>query len=92
MEEDKIAPFGVYGGKVSWQGGEAKAIVNVGTKPTFGCKDANVEAHLLNFDGSLYGERVKISLNRFLRQIQKFADADELQHQLQKDVEAVEND
>ena len=51
-----------------------------------------MEAHLLNFDGSLYGERVKISLNRFLRQIQKFADADELQHQLQKDVEAVEND
>lgn len=92
LEQDKIVPFGVYGGKVSWQGGEAKAIVNVGTKPTFGCKDANVEAHLLNFDGSLYGERVKISLNRFLRQIQKFADADELQHQLQKDVEAVEND
>lgn len=89
---EKIVPLGVYGGVCQFEGNTHKAIVNVGAQPTFGCGGNVLEAHLLNFDGNLYGKTIKIALTKYLRPIIKFENATELLSQLQRDLEAVQND
>lgn len=89
---DKIVISGVFGGICEFDGGIRKAIINVGAQPTFGCEGSVVEAHLLNFDGDLYGKTVKVALNKFLRHVRKFGSAAELKTQMQQDLEAVQND
>lgn len=89
---EKLLPIGVYGGITEIDGRSYKAIVNIGQKPTFGLDYVNVEAHILNFDGNLYGKTLKVSLTRFLRPIRKYADANELVEQLKHDRETVLND
>ncbi len=92
VKSEKLMPQGVYSGTVTVDGKTFRAVVNVGGLPTFGVEKATVEAHLLNFDGNLYGKKVKIALTSFLRNAQKFPDEKALAQQLQKDVEVVLND
>lgn len=87
---DKLAPQGVYAGIVTVDK-PYKAIVNVGATPTFHTQTPKVEAHLLNFDGDLYGKQVKISLVRYLRPILTFQNGQQLAQQLKRDIE-VAND
>ncbi|WP_127508401.1 bifunctional riboflavin kinase/FAD synthetase [Paenibacillus humicus] len=85
--------LGVYAVKVripSPLGGEPAvhdAVLNHGMKPTFN-KDKIVpvlEAHLLDFEGDLYGNRLEIDFVHFLRTEQKFSGIDELVSQLGRD-------
>lgn len=92
VSEEKLAPQGVFAGVATVDNKKYRAVVNVGSIPTFGVENSAVEAHLLGFDGNLYGKTVKISLTNFLRPIQKFPDASALKKQLSKDVEVVKND
>ena len=91
-DADKLLPVGVYGGVVSLNGKTYKCIVNVGNKPTFDVDSATVEVHVIDFDGDLYGQTLKVSLTKFLRSITKFASAEQLTKQLQADRENVLND
>ena len=92
VSSEKMLPIGVYGGVTVINGKTYKAIVNIGQKPTFGLDYVNVEAHILNFDGDLYGKTLKVALTRFLRPIRKYKDANELVEQLKQDRETVLND
>lgn len=92
IDADKLLPVGVFGGLVNVGGICYKCIVNIGDKPTFGVASSTVEAHIIGFDGNLYGQTLKISLTKFLRGITKFADGKELARQLQTDKENVLND
>ena len=92
VSSEKLLPIGVYGGLTQIQGKTYRAIINIGQKPTFGLDYVNIEAHILNFDGNLYGATLKISLTRFLRPIRKFDDVNELIEQLKQDRETVLND
>lgn len=67
------------------------AAVNVGVRPTVDPHrtDPVVEAHLLDFQGDLYGRRLELRLLRRLRGEEKFADLDALKAQIGRDVEAV---
>ena len=89
---DKLLPVGVYGGVVEVHGKSYKCIVNIGAKPTFSVDNPTVEAHIINFDGDLYGQDLKVSLTKFLRKITKFASPSELTRQLQTDRENVLHD
>ena len=56
-----------------------KAAVSVGIPPMFEDEaTANIEAHLLDFDGDLYGRAVSVEFVEWLRPMMKFADVDEL--------------
>lgn len=92
VSSEKALPIGVYGGQTEIDGKYYKAIVNVGQKPTFGLDYVNVEAHVLNFDGDLYGKRLKIALTKYLRPVSKFESANELAEQLKRDREVVLHD
>ena len=92
IDPDKLLPTGVYGGVVSFDGKTYKCIVNIGDKPTFDVDSATVEAHIIDFDGDIYGHELKVSLTKFLRRITKFDTPAELTRQLQIDRESVLND
>jgi riboflavin kinase / FMN adenylyltransferase len=67
------------------------AAVNVGVRPTF---DSDlgllVEAHLIGFDGDLYGERLRIAFLERLRGEERFETADALVAQMRRDVAQAE--
>jgi riboflavin kinase/FMN adenylyltransferase len=64
------------------------AVTNVGRRPTFGTSPMGVEAHVLDFQGNLYGARVRVAFLARLRAEQRFASAEELRAQVARDVEA----
>ena len=94
--ENEVVPgHGVYAGHVRLldagspaAGTRFAAVTNVGRRPTF--KDADpalAEAHLLDFDGDLYGRRIELSFESRLRGERKFPGADALREQIARDVE-----
>jgi riboflavin kinase/FMN adenylyltransferase len=62
-----------------------KAMMNIGTRPTFGEHSTSIEVHLLNFDEDLYGETLQIELVRRMRDEQSFPNVEALIEQLKKD-------
>ena len=64
------------------------AVVSIGSRPTFYAGDALrlLEAHLLDFDGDLYGVTMQVELSEFLRPQRRFGSAESLVRQLRKDV------
>lgn len=89
---EKLLPVGVFGGTTQIDGKIYRAIVNIGNVPTFEVDKNTFEAHILDYNGDLYGKTLKVSLTRYLRPIKKFNSAYELGVQLQKDKEIVSND
>jgi riboflavin kinase/FMN adenylyltransferase len=79
---------GVYAGHLTDEldGVERPAAVSVGTNPQFGT-DRRVEAHVLDFDGDLYGHRVSVDVTHRLRGQATFADVEELAAQIRADVD-----
>jgi riboflavin kinase/FMN adenylyltransferase len=79
---------GVYAGHLTDQadGLARPAAVSVGTNPQFGT-DRRVEAHVLDFDGDLYGHQVSVSFSARLRGQAVFAGTDELSAQIRADID-----
>jgi riboflavin kinase/FMN adenylyltransferase len=63
------------------------AAANVGPNPTFGEQARKLEAHLIGFDGDLYGRGIAVDFVSRLRDTRPFAGAAELAEQLRTDVE-----
>jgi riboflavin kinase/FMN adenylyltransferase len=63
----------------------AQAVVNIGVRPTVEAGFA-VEAHLLDFDGDLYGARLRLHFVSRLRDELKFRDLSSLGQQIQRDI------
>ncbi len=63
--------------------------INIGRRPTFyeHAEQSLLEAHLIDFDGDLYGVQVAVSFVAFLRSERKFEGIDQLAVQLKKDVD-----
>jgi len=63
---------------------------NIGTRPTFGEGEKNVETHLLNYKGDLYGKEIRVEFMQKLRDEQHFPSSEELKAQIRKDIRQVE--
>lgn len=69
-----------------------RAAVSVGSNPTFASEGrgasavVSVEAHLLDFDGDLYGARLRLEFAGRIRDQRRFASADELVAEIRRDV------
>ena len=81
---------GVYAGTfVAEDGVERPAAISVGTRPTFyEDGDVLVEAYVLDFDGDLYGQRVKVRFREWVRGQERFDSTAALVEQMNADVEA----
>lgn len=76
---------GVYAIWALLDGDRYPAMMNIGIKPTFDSFSHTIEAHLFNFDRSLYGEELIIELVKFVRDEMKFSSLEELKSQLTAD-------
>jgi riboflavin kinase/FMN adenylyltransferase len=79
---------GVYAGiAVLEDGRRVPAAISVGWNPTFGeGRPITVEAHLLDFAGDLYDQRLRLEFRRFLRHELRFDSVDELIAQMRLDI------
>jgi riboflavin kinase / FMN adenylyltransferase len=79
---------GVYAGHLTDEedGLARPAAISVGSNPQFGT-DRRVEAHVLDFDGDLYGHRVSTAFTHHLRDQAVFAGVDELAAQIRADID-----
>lgn len=82
---------GVYAARVSIKGGTVRdAALNVGVRPTVERDGVLLlEAHLLDFDGDLYGQRIRMEFHARIRDEAAFDGLESLTAQLRIDVERV---
>ena len=85
-----LPPDGVYAAKTLIDGKAYGCIANLGTRPTVSDKGERLfEAHIVGFDGDLYGQYMTFELAEKIRDICKFDSVDYLKNQLEKDINTV---
>ncbi|MEA1959528.1 MAG: bifunctional riboflavin kinase/FAD synthetase [Chloroflexota bacterium] len=87
VEDQALPADGVYAAYAVLDDASYNAVLNIGVRPTFRGEHRLIEVHLLNFDGDIYGQELKIELVDRLRDEMKFPGPDELKAQLIKDVD-----
>jgi len=90
-DPDKLVPPpAVYAVRVELDDDRYGGMMNIGSAPTLhrGGK-RRIEVHLFDFEGELYGRRVRVHCVRSLRKEKRFAGTDELKAQLMRDREKV---
>ena len=79
-----LPPKGIYSGAALGH----RAAISIGVNPHYGGTALRVEAHLLDFDGDLYGRRLVLELWQRLRDERAFASEADLVDAIAADVEA----
>jgi riboflavin kinase/FMN adenylyltransferase len=84
-----VPSYGVYATQVVLQDGTSHpAVTNVGTRPTVNeGTDVTVESWILDFDGDLYGQTLRVEFYRHLRDEVRFDSLDALKAQIAADAE-----
>lgn len=85
---DYVRPrLGVYATRVDLGDGVLlPAVTSIGVNPTVGALPTPLlEAHLLDFNGDLYGQRIEVELIAFLRDEAKFSDLETMKAQMRQD-------
>mgnify|MGYP001215461399 CR=1 FL=1 len=88
-----LPPKGVYAAHAEVNGQPYRAAVNIGLRPTVEDADhkLQVEAHLLDFEGDLYGQLCTLTFVGKLRDELLFESTEILKEQIEKDVIQTEN-
>jgi riboflavin kinase/FMN adenylyltransferase len=85
-EEYKLIPKnGVYVVKVFIEQKEVFGMMNIGFNPTVNGQKQTIEVNLFDFDADIYGQKLEVSLLKYLRDEQKFGSVDLLKEQLNQD-------
>ncbi len=86
LQRRKPALMGIY---ATWIHGIGKqpiaGVSSLGTRPTVHGREPLLEAHLFDFDGDLYGRRIRVEFVQKLRDEEKFDDLDALIVQMDRD-------
>lgn len=77
---------GVYAVKVKWRDNDYDGVINIGRRPTFVDSAVTLEIHLLDFQGDLYGERLRVYFVERLRDEQRFSSVEALQEAVVADI------
>jgi riboflavin kinase/FMN adenylyltransferase len=96
-EAELLPRLGIYAARAHVLGPEGgveashRAALSVGTNPTFteGAASATIEAHLLDFDGDLYGRRLRLEVLHRLRDERRFDGVEPLLAQIAADIAEV---
>jgi riboflavin kinase/FMN adenylyltransferase len=85
--EQMVPDDGVYAARCAVAGRTYPTALSVGAMPTFGADlKRQVEAHLIGFDGDLYGQSIQVELVDWLRGQKTFAGVDALKAQMRRDL------
>lgn len=81
---------GVYNVRVDYNGQIYDGIANYGLRPTVSSgKKSILEVHILNFDKEIYGETIKVTFFKKIRDEKKFSSLDELKAQIAQDLNSI---
>ena len=85
-----VPRHGVYAAKVYLEDGSGYiAVTNVGVRPTVSdANRVNVESHLLDYSGNLYGRQARLEFFKFIRPEVKFDSYEALSAQIHADAQA----
>ncbi|MFC1964182.1 bifunctional riboflavin kinase/FAD synthetase [Chloroflexota bacterium] len=87
LNQEQVLPAeGVY---ASWASVNSKtylAMTNIGTNPTFNGRECTAEVYLIDYQGDLYGQELKVDMVKRLRGEKKFGSAEALKEQIAQDV------
>ncbi len=79
---------GVFAVQVQTNDGKMHAgVANIGRRPTLNGERVQLEVHLFDFAGDLYGQQLRVVPTHFIRAEQKFANFAQLQQQIAADAE-----
>ena len=95
-KSQQIQPkFGVYKSFVRISDNTEKllSITNFGIKPTIDNKESQplFETHILNFNRDLYGKKIIVELEDFIREEKKFSSIENLKNQINLDINTLNN-
>jgi riboflavin kinase/FMN adenylyltransferase len=79
-----VPAYGIYAGSALGH----RAALSVGVNPHYGGAERRIEAFLLDFEGDLYGRRLRLEVWDRLRDERAFESEEELVAQIARDVEA----
>jgi riboflavin kinase / FMN adenylyltransferase len=85
LGERQLPADGVWAVTVN---GAQHAVANLGIRPSVDGSERLLEVHLLDFSGDLYGQKLRVRFDSFLRHEQKFPSLDDLKTQIAKDAAA----
>ena len=85
----KVTPVrGVFAVKLYWDNSDIyEGVANVGFRPTVNGQVCQLEVHLFDFDGDLYGKAVEVELVAKIRDEQPFGSLDALKKQIKNDAD-----
>ena len=88
----QIAPInGVYAVKITGLGETQYGVANLGVRPTVGDNLYLLETHLFDFTRDIYGKRINVHFEHFIRPEQKFDGLEKLVAQITQDTETAKN-
>jgi riboflavin kinase / FMN adenylyltransferase len=79
-----VPAYGIYAGEALGH----RVAASIGVNPHYGGSERRIEAFLLDFEGDLYGSRLRLELWERLREERAFASEEDLVAQIAADVEA----
>ncbi|MGH3040395.1 MAG: riboflavin biosynthesis protein RibF [Gaiellaceae bacterium] len=79
-----VPAYGIYAGKALGH----RVAASIGVNPHYGGSERRIEAFLLDFEGDLYGSRLRLELWERLREERAFESEEDLVAQIAADVEA----
>ncbi|MFQ6044179.1 MAG: riboflavin biosynthesis protein RibF, partial [Candidatus Poribacteria bacterium] len=85
--DQMLPPNGIYAIRARLQGEMFDGVLSMGVRPTFDDNQFQVEAYLLDFDGSIYGQTIEIFFIEKLRDEIAFPSVEELTNQIGRDIE-----
>lgn len=86
--KNEIIPHGIFFSYVCLQGQKRPSLTKIGTSPTFGPSETQIESYIIDFTENLYGQTQKIQLLKKFRDEIKFNTPEQLVEQLKKDLAA----
>ena len=87
---DLAVENGVWAARVTVNGTVYGALGYIGYKPTVSDQHQRVlEVHLLDFNGNLYGQPIRVELIRFVRAEERFDSTEKLLHQIDQDKQQI---
>jgi riboflavin kinase/FMN adenylyltransferase len=87
--EQLVPANGVYATWTWVKGNRLPSITNIGVRPTFENKPVvpRIEAHLIDYDGDLYGQQICVEFVERVRPEKRFGSIEELLQQVHTDIE-----
>ena len=95
LQSHKLLPMvGVYAANVVVAGEDNApityaAVVNIGNNPTVGNDHMTIEAHLIDYQGDLYGKTITVAFSEYIRAERKFDSLQKLQEQIRTDIQSL---